>query len=948
MVLVQREEQLDRLRGAFDACAEHQRGHVALVTGAVGSGKTSLLETFSEWAAAAGGRVLGAAGSRAERGLHLGVLGQLFHSARLDQPAATRIENLMRDAAFAVPLPEPGGDAADGAAAGDRVWAPLLHGLFTALLDLADAGPLVLAVDDVHHADPASLHCLLYVTRRLRHARIMVVLAEASTLRPPHPLFRAELLSQPYFSRINLPPLTVDGIARLVDADGGAAAARETAERCLSMTGGNPLLTRALIDERAPGGAGDERGADPTGGDPFDQAVLGCLYRHEPGVRRVAQALAVLNRPVPAELLGHVLDVVPESAAPAVRVLRTSGLMDSDQLRHPRILRSILTDMSPEERRGLHQRVAEVLHEHGAEPGAVAEHLVAAAWADAPWVVPVLSDAAAQALASGRPDVAAACLRLVARADVDERQRTAATAMLVNARWQVNPLAVNGHLTELVETARATGWSTGAALSTVPFLLWQGRAEEATEAVSGFSPDDDPGSAAGQAGRLRAMQLLVSLSHPDQLASVRETPSTWSRAATAPTSISPQLQAVTVLGTALLPNTDNDTVATAEQLLQRHHTDDGALGLLTAPLLALLWSGRCDRVVAWAEILLNRPAVRHAPVWRAVVRAVRAEAALRLGDLPGAEHHARAALEDIPAPAWGVAIAGPLATLIACATEAGRFAEADRWLAHPVPAGMFRTPLGVHYLAARGRHHLAMGRPHAATADLRRCGELMRGWGIDVAGLVPWRLELARVQLSVGNKTHATQLLQEQLRVAHGVDDRTRGRSLRLLATTAAPDHRRKLLGEAVNLLQGCGDRLELVRALGDTGQSLQRAGDSARARLLVRRAYQLAQDCGASVLAQRLIRRDTGGGLPAYPAGAEAHEPDDGLSEAERRVAALAAQGHTNRQISSKLFITVSTVEQHLTRVYRKLDVKRRTDLPARLVAYAEPLAEEPQGAAS
>ncbi|MEU8190538.1 helix-turn-helix domain-containing protein, partial [Micromonospora carbonacea] len=87
---------------------------------------------------------------------------------------------------------------------------------------------------------------------------------------------------------------------------------------------------------------------------------------------------------------------------------------------------------------------------------------------------------------------------------------------------------------------------------------------------------------------------------------------------------------------------------------------------------------------------------------------------------------------------------------------------------------------------------------------------------------------------------------------------------------------------------------------------------------------------------------------LPAYPAGAEAHEPDDGLSEAERRVAALAAQGHTNRQISSKLFITVSTVEQHLTRVYRKLDVKRRTDLPARLVAYAEPLVEEPQGAAS
>ena len=53
-------------------------------------------------------------------------------------------------------------------------------------------------------------------------------------------------------------------------------------------------------------------------------------------------------------------------------------------------------------------------------------------------------------------------------------------------------------------------------------------------------------------------------------------------------------------------------------------------------------------------------------------------------------------------------------------------------------------------------------------------------------------------------------------------------------------------------------------------------------------------------------------------------------LSEAERRVAKLAALGHTNREISQTLYITVSTVEQHLTRVYRKLGITRRTDLPA------------------
>jgi len=57
-----------------------------------------------------------------------------------------------------------------------------------------------------------------------------------------------------------------------------------------------------------------------------------------------------------------------------------------------------------------------------------------------------------------------------------------------------------------------------------------------------------------------------------------------------------------------------------------------------------------------------------------------------------------------------------------------------------------------------------------------------------------------------------------------------------------------------------------------------------------------------------------------------------DALSEAEQRVATLAADGLTNREIAGKLYITVSTVEQHLTRVYRKLHVNRRSELRYRL----------------
>ncbi|MFE2022825.1 helix-turn-helix transcriptional regulator [Streptomyces sp. NPDC059499] len=57
-------------------------------------------------------------------------------------------------------------------------------------------------------------------------------------------------------------------------------------------------------------------------------------------------------------------------------------------------------------------------------------------------------------------------------------------------------------------------------------------------------------------------------------------------------------------------------------------------------------------------------------------------------------------------------------------------------------------------------------------------------------------------------------------------------------------------------------------------------------------------------------------------------------LTDSERRVASLAVLGYTNREIAVKLYVTASTVEQHLTRVYRKLKIRRRKDLPADLWA--------------
>lgn len=930
MVLTQHEATFRQLCAAFGECDARRGGRVCLVTGAVGSGKTTLLEAFSEHVTGQAGRVLSATCSETERAFPFGVVEQLFHGAGLTGDTGLRLAATLRRAAAS---PAAGGVPEEGPTApmtGEQPLTPLMHELFTALLDLARPGTLVLTVDDAHLADTASLQCLLYVVRRLRSHRMMVVLTESATLRCPHPALRAELLSQPHFSAIGLHALSGEALARMA----GDRLPPEELERAViqtvAMTGGSPLLARAVLDEESTA-ARDTTGGPAAGdGGTFDQAVLRCMYRHEPEVRRVAQALAVLGRPATVRLLGPLAGLTPEFARQAMLLLRTAGLVDADQLRHPRVVRAVLAGMSAEDHRQLHRRAAEVLHDQGAEPARVAGHLVDADWADASWAVTALHSAIGQALANGRPDRAEACLRLASRAGAYDERSSDLDAMLVRSRWQINPLSVGAHLDRLLDRAEAGGGpASRATLAGVPYLLWQGRARKAAELTARLGSPPTPAPA--DDAELEAARLLISLSNPEHFPEARAADARPSGPGAPATAHGRSLDAMALVADALLPErSGRDVVATAERLIQRYLADEGSVGLLTPPLIAMVYAGRPDLVTAWTRVLLGQPSVRHAPTWKAVLHAIRAEAAFRLGALPEAEEQARAALAELTQQAWGVAVVAPLATLVGTATEAGRFDEADQWLSRPVPTEALHTPLGLHYLAARARYHLATGRPHAAGHDLRWCGQAMAEWGMDRAGLVPWRLDLARVQLSLGNRTEAAALLREQLADHRRTDDRTRGAALRLQATTVSPSRGRALLTQAVEVLESCGDRVELARTLGDLGELSQRAGDLDGARPYFHRAHQLSQASGALLLAQRMAR--SASELTRCPARQKADAPDDRLSEAERRVAALAAQGHTNRQISSKLFITVSTVEQHLTRVYRKLDVKHRTDLARRL----------------
>ncbi|GAB1820555.1 helix-turn-helix transcriptional regulator [Herbidospora sp. RD11066] len=385
-------------------------------------------------------------------------------------------------------------------------------------------------------------------------------------------------------------------------------------------------------------------------------------------------------------------------------------------------------------------------------------------------------------------------------------------------------------------------------------------------------------------------------------------------------------------------------VARAERVLRLCPMGEAALPSLVAALTTLVHADRADLAARWCDPLLEQTTTRCDPAWLAVFAAIRAEVAIRQGRFADAERCAKDALTHAPAASWGVALGLPLAAMTAAKTGLGKPEDAARYLAVPVPEAMFQTPVAPHYLTARGDHLLSLGAAEEALADFLACGDLLRGWGIDLPGIAAWRLGAARACLRLGRTSEARRFAEEQLDLLGPEPTRTRGSALRLRAAALPLGRRPEELEQAVEILQIAQDPYELAHALADAGAAYAELGDGPKARSAGRRARSLARSCGARPraaarpgdeqvphpVAREAAASVVGPGSEVLGSGVPEPVASRGdLSEAERRVATLAAQGQTNRQISGNLFVTVSTVEQHLTRIYRKLGVTRRADLP-------------------
>jgi DNA-binding CsgD family transcriptional regulator len=231
---------------------------------------------------------------------------------------------------------------------------------------------------------------------------------------------------------------------------------------------------------------------------------------------------------------------------------------------------------------------------------------------------------------------------------------------------------------------------------------------------------------------------------------------------------------------------------------------------------------------------------------------------------------------------------------------------------------------------SRGRLRLAQGKSQAGIDDLLTGHELLARFGITNPAGTHCRSTAAVALAGLGRRDEAHRLVAEELAVARRFGaPATVGISLRAAGVIEGGSTGIDQLREAVAQLERSPARLQHACALADLGAALRRDGKRRQAQHALRQALDLADRCGGITVAdQARAELVITGARPrrARISGVEA------LTASERRVAQLAAEGLTNRQIAQALFVSHPTVVTHLSHCYQKLNISSRDQLASAL----------------
>ncbi|MFB7248954.1 hypothetical protein CW362_42405 [Streptomyces populi] len=946
--LVERELHLSSLKSMLaHSIAEDSRA--AVLTGPVASGKSALAQALVEHAHDLGAQVLQTRCSPAEEHLRLETVRQLLdmrpkHNSVIEIPLGPSYSssNPAQKPAPRRPL-DPG-----------RLTARDFGDL---LLELSAEIPVLIVVDDFEYADETSAEYLSHAVRRIRSSRVMTVIATKNGPGPRTVRRTAELLRNPHCCPIRLRPLSRPAVGDLLTQRLGTPAKKSATDQHYAASGGNPLLLHALIDDltaRTPAPRHPEH-LELTAAEHYAQAVITCLYRSTPDLTRTAAALAVLGDTPRPDLFEHLLQDPSTTAEQALQQLTASGTTTpGGRFRHPAARQAVLTATDTATRTELNLRAAHWLYQRAEPAPRIARHLLAAGHAREPWQTTVLREAAAEALHRQDTEHAVSCLELAHTQCTDDTLRTELTIELAEATWPDSPLTAMRRMLPLHTQAHDRPLEHRHGLALAKTLLRSGRFDAAQDVLDRLEPTPDPHTSTD----LYIFDKWLETSYPRFGQRFRTRPAPPPPPQPLPTGTETYLHAIEMLATVLRSDAHDEVITIAEETLRNCPADDRTMEAASTLIAALFYADRTDTLATQCDRLLTQATQRHAPAWQAVLSSLKAQIAYRQGDINTTIRHARHALTAMSPQSWGVGIGVPLSSLLMGAAMAADHTTAEQALHHPVPETLHETRFGIHYRHARGTYYLTTGRPQLALRELLTCGDLMTQWHMDTPSLVPWRLDAAQAYLHLGRPDQAAQLLDEQTRTHPTTSNRITGMTLRLHAATQPPHHRTPLLHHAITLLTPTGDRLELTRALADQTHTHTHTGNTTAAHHTRRQTLDLINQSGATALHTLLQPQPptphtdtpqptrtnppatthtntgtgtgTGTGTTPHTGTTQPHPRDHHLlSTAEHRVATLVARGYTNRQVARHLYITNSTVEQHMTRVYRKLNITRRTDLP-------------------
>jgi DNA-binding CsgD family transcriptional regulator len=234
--------------------------------------------------------------------------------------------------------------------------------------------------------------------------------------------------------------------------------------------------------------------------------------------------------------------------------------------------------------------------------------------------------------------------------------------------------------------------------------------------------------------------------------------------------------------------------------------------------------------------------------------------------------------------------------------------------------------------AAEGRIARARGDHARALEAFLAAGGSVLGGTVPNPAILSWRSDAALAAAAAGESEQAARLAEEELELARRFGaPRAAGVALRAAGLVKGGERGVGLLEEAASTLRRSPSRLELARALIDLGAAIRRQGSPASAREPLREGLEMAQRFGAVALERRASEELLASG--ARPRRRELTGVDS-LTPSELRVARMAAEGMTNRQIAQELFVTVKSVQWHLRNAYRKLDLTGREQLPEKLAS--------------